>query len=197
MPQLDSDVFIYSNGNLATVSGGKWTKLSGFADLVVTSNQLQGAGGGNDKVGCITAFSGSATNHYSQITVGTNAAFAGPTVHSNTGNIFYLFELNINGTQCQITLCNGGYSALSTFTAQVVGGDVAYLEWVSGVLTAKINGVTKGSVSDSSIASGKPGIRIFDSGSSIIVNAWAAGDFSAGGSGKPTHYYQQQRRRAA
>lgn len=183
MPQLDSDAFTYSNGALATVSSAKWTKASLFADLNVTSNQLQGAGAGNDKVGVIATWGGSTTDQYSQVVVsGSSLAFAGPTVHSDGTGTFYLLELNVDGTHCQVTKCVAGtYTTLQQFVAQAVAGDIAYLEWVGGTLNAKINGVSIGTKADSAIASGKPGIRIFDSGSSVIVDDWAAGDFSAAG----------------
>jgi hypothetical protein len=181
MPQLDSDTFTgYSDGNLATVSAGKWTKLSGFNDLVVASEKVVGAGAFSDAAAVITSWAGSTTDQWSSWIVGGGSAFNGPTVHSDGASTFYVLEVNINGTQCQVTKCVGGsFTALAQFTGQAFGGDVVYLEWVAGVLTAKINGVSIGTHSNSDIASGKPGGRLFDLGTTNM-DGWAGGDFGGG-----------------
>jgi hypothetical protein len=101
-------------------------------------------------------------------------------VHSDGTSTFYVLEVNNDASHCQVTKCvAGAYTALAQFVGQAAAGDVAYLEWVAGVLTAKINGVSIGTHSNSDIASGKPGGRLFDLGTTTM-DTWAAGDFATG-----------------
>lgn len=179
MPQLDSDAFTYSNGNLATVSSGKWTKLSGFSDLVVSSNAVTGSGENGD---VISSWSGSTTDQYSQVTLATANVDGGPTVRSDGASTFYLLDTQGPGNGWVIFRVTGGsfVSIGGSSTLTIADGDTAYLEMQGSTLVAKHNGTVVITVPDeTSIASGKPGI--FISGSTLVVDNWAAGDFSAGG----------------
>lgn len=175
MPQLDSDTFTYSNGNLATVSSAKWTKLSGFNDLVVASNQVTGSG---DAGSVITSWSGSTADHYSQVLVATNADDGGPTVRSSATNTFYLLDIN-SGTSWHVYRAPA-FTDLGNATATAANGDTAYFEMQGTTIISKLNGVTVNNITgESTIASGKPGIWI--SGGSLLLDTWVAGDFAAGG----------------
>lgn len=206
MPQLDSDAFTYADGALATVSAAKWTdagtgQVSGGSDNRVVSNAIQGLAVANvDRLSVITAWTGSTTDQYSAITLtntGSAVAFCGPCIHMNALGTFYVFEMNCSGTDSRFSKCvTGAYGVISQFALQFTTGDICLLQWVSGTLTVFKNGVNSGSVADSSIASGKPGIRTWnnDAGVTPKFDSWTAGDFSASG-GKPTTYYAQQTRK--
>ena len=165
--QIASDNFnSYSNGDLTTVSGGKWTAGSGNFDVL--SHQVQsnytstftnlarwtGAGSFND-------------NQYSRLTI---IAFSGswqsmgPAVRVNsglsTGYVTYWTGTNTVGLG---KLVSGSWTTLNDTCGTVVVNDVIELD-VTGsstsVLTVKKNGATLCTYSDSSspITTGTPGL---------------------------------------
>lgn len=183
MPQLDSDTFTYSNGNLATVSSAKWTALSGFLDGVVASNEVIGSGS-SDNADVITSWSGG-NDHYSEVTfhaAGTFPSFpSGPTVRSNAVDAAYLLAV-VNGSISVYKM--PAFTVLAGPTVVTTAdGDVWRIEATGGATTTlKVyrNGVQQGSnITDSSSAltTGKPGI--FANGATCTpLTAWAAGNFS-------------------
>jgi hypothetical protein len=187
MPQLDQDSFTYSDGALAGASGAKWTKLSGFTDVSVASNQVTGNGG--NCVAVITTWSGSTTDQYSQITTATSAAPAdngGPTVRSNAVDTFYLCYGGFNaGSQYSAYKCVGGvYTSIGTAGGTPSSGDVVYIEMQGSTIVCKENGGTIITVSsESSIASGKPGIQT--NAAAAKSDDWVAGDFAVGDTSTP------------
>lgn len=181
MPQLDSDTFTYSDGNLATVSSGKWTKLSGMADCVVVSNAIRGTGA--DSVDVITSWSGSTGDQWSQATlVTTNGDDGGPTVRSDATSTFYgVHSAGATGWGIYRVL-TGGFTRIAGYSGSADNSDVAYLEIQSTTLIMKeggSGGTTVLTITDSNIASGKPGMWMFSTGSRYDL--WSAGDFSGGG----------------
>lgn len=193
MPQLDSDAFTYSDGNLATVSGGKWTQLSSFADVQVASNKVQSVPG-VDAAAEITSWAGSATDHYSQVVVSGTIEFSGPTVRSNGVGSFYLVDPRANGDLVLYYVNAGSFNQIDvTNVGSIVAGDVVYLEAQGTTLVAKVNGVTKITKTDASLATGKPGIRCYSTNPQL--DSWAAGDFGAGASGIVPITMSQRRRR--
>lgn len=177
MPQLDSDAFTYSNGNLATASAAKWTKLSGFSDCVVASNQLSGSGGG-DAGDVITSWAGNAADQYSQLTLAASADSGSPTVRSDAASTFYMAERFAGVTIWRVV--GGSFTSIGTASVTWANGDVHYLDMQGTTLVCKQNGTVVATVlGENSIPSGKPGIWI--SGTAYVVDDWAAGDFAGGG----------------
>ena len=180
MPELDTDTFAYSAGALETTSSGKWTKLSGLAALTTTgaSGEVHGAASQNSAE-VITNWTGSTTNQYSETVVSSASADGGPTVLSDATSTFYLLDIQ-SASVGKIYKCVSG-----TFTEIASGnpggfndGDTFRLDIQSGVLHGYRNGAAAFiTIADSSIASGKPGIHMFDN--SMLITSWAAGDFGA------------------
>lgn len=198
MPELVTDAFTYSNGNLATVSGGVWTTLTAYTDFVVASNKVRGAAGVECAVE-ITTWAGSLTDQYAQcvITNNGNPVFCGPAILSNGVDALYVFDARIGtpGSQQILKLTTGPtYTPLgSAVNHTLAAGDTVYIERQAGVLVTKINGVTVNTETDGSpLVSGKPGMRAFADGS--FLDTWAAGDFAVAGGGQPTGHYDRMRR---
>lgn len=178
MAQLDSDVFTYSNGNLATVSSAKWTKLSGFADLVVASNQVRGAN--VDCIAVITTWPGSTTDQYAQMVLSTvSGDSGGPAIRCSAVDDGYIVS-HIGGTSFRVfKVVNGVFTNIGT-GGTPANGDLAYIELQGTTLILKQNGVTRITLpSESSIASGQPGAFSFDAIG--LLDSWAAGDFAVSG----------------
>jgi len=190
MGQLDSDTFPYAAGALETVSSGKWTRTS---DSGFTGIDCDGAGsvtghGNNDAVYIPTSWSGSTSDHYSEIKLGTLQNDGGPCVRVTDGTTttMYLADLDpatafptTNYTifmknSATFTAVSGGSGSINTFTV----GDVFRLEIQGTTLTLKQNGTVVKTCTDSTLATGKPGMHT-DS-TAIKYTDWAAGDFAGG-----------------
>lgn len=186
MAERDTDPFTYGDGNLATVSSGKWTALSAFLDCVVASNEVIGAST-TDHADVITSWA-FGNDQYSEVTfhgpVGYGSFPAGPTVRSNAVDAAYLLAvLNTNWTVYKMP----AFTVLAGPTAVTpADGDVWRIEATGGATTTlKVyrNGVQQGSnITDSSSAltTGKPGI-FANRNTCTPMTAWAAGDFSTPG----------------
>lgn len=178
MPQLDSDSFTYSDGALATVSGGKWSNLSGKGNLTVGGNLIDNPGG-VESAAVITTWSGSTTAQYSQVTY-IGAGEGGPSILSNDSDDFICVDF-VPGDAAYVFECvNGTLNALGdplTLGDTIDTGDVFYIEIQGTTITVKQNGVTLGTrTASGTITSGKPGIFNYAG----QFDNWAAGDFGGG-----------------
>jgi len=120
---------------------------------------------------CVAYWNSSSFNsdQYSQIyihtRVGTSPNSGGVTVRcANTANTFYLYQYAASTYKQNVYKCvNGTYTKLGSDYADTLdAGSTMKLVVEGTTLTPYINGVAKATRSDSSIASGSPGIRIDD-----------------------------------
>lgn len=178
MPQLDSDAFTYSNGNLATVSSAKWTKLTGMTDITVATNAVRGSGA--DCAAQITTWSGSTTSQYAQIVMTTKAADEGALLLFGNGvsTYYYIRGDGANGIDVY-KVVTGSFTQVHGFGGSYVNGDTVYAENQAGNFNIKVNGASAYTFTDTAITSGKPGVGAFSA--SGLFDDWAAGDFAAGG----------------
>lgn len=186
---MASETFTAANGtNVSTLSN--WNVGNG--DIIVTTNAARANTGGsgphywytgtfaNDQYAEVTY--SDATNTHGQI---------GPSVRksANTTITLYGFEIFSTGSEFYKRV-SGTYTALGagggfdTFT--LANGDVFRLEGSGSTITPKKNGATaaQGAVTDSSIASGQPGLGGWSDGSgSVGADTWEGGDLSSGVTG--------------
>lgn len=179
MPQLDSDSFTYSNGNLATVSSAKWTKTTDYADMVVDTNAIKGVG--DDCSGIITSWSGSTTNQYSQVTVVIRIGDdGGPAVRMNDEGDGYHLHVGGAGNSALYKRTNNAFAQIAAAIYGVANGDIVYIEMQGNVITCHLNADNTYIVytdNDTPIASGKPGVRGYSA--TTRLDSWLAGDFGS------------------
>lgn len=174
LQQLDADAFTYADGALATRSAGKWAPLSASLDLQVVSNRI--GVGAADGVDVIAAFLGDSSNHWSQATMAVAGTVGGgPSVCSDAVNNAYLLYLDASTMQIYKDVA-GVTSLISSVSATKADGDVLRLERQGLALITYKNDVPISSVSDGSLAVGKPGLWISITSVSRFDD-WSGGDF--------------------
>jgi hypothetical protein len=180
MPQqFDADTFTYANGNLATVSSGKWTMDTWFStDLVVSGNAITGVAASGSRSDVITSWAGSTTDQWADLKIasGSGSGSPGPVVRSNGAGTYYFVTCNIGGTPTLQRATGNSAFALAGGTHVVAVGDVLRLEAQGTTLRVFVNGVLDITFTDTNIASGKPGV--YGTIATIFGDNWAAGDFS-------------------
>ena len=178
--QLVYDPFTYSDGALATVSGGLWTDCSGFAAIQVASVGVSSyaVGPGTNAAAVLTTWAGSATDQYAQHNY--HGAEGGLTLRSDNADNFifvsfqpgggvYIFEV-IGGTLNQL----GATLPLAT---EMVYPDRLYAEIQGTTILAKQNEIILGTrEATGAIGAGKPGFFLVGS---AACDDWEAGDFQA------------------
>lgn len=159
-----TDFFPYTNGELASVSGGNWTTVNGNMQVishVISNNQTAGYG--------LYSWSGVGSFNANQFATVTFTALGnddmGPGVRTSTsgGNQGYGADCAVGA--CRITkVVNGVQTNLTSFTGILAPGDVIRLE-ASGtsptVLTLKKNGAVLQTYTDSTApitSAGTPGL---------------------------------------
>ena len=183
MTQLASDNFTRANGAL----GANWGSLTGVGAPDIESNQARmpastGFGGALTEVGTWTSITG----QYSEITVGSVVCSV---TDEGVGAIIRApFSGNLNGYISQSNavetrlykVVNGTFTQLGSNGPAVTTGDVIRITGSGTTISVAKNGTTIISVTDSSVASGTPGIWTTDAGGRGSISLWAAGDLTAG-----------------
>lgn len=111
----------------------------------------------------------------------TAACYLATTAPDISSTTLQLYKIDNTGTYTQI-------GANITLGASMAGGDVMELDVVGTGLTVKYKGATVRSVTDSTLATGQPGLGAWaqNSGSNIVlISAWSAADIVAGSSSDP------------
>ena len=183
MGQIATDDFTRADSGTL---GANWTKLSGFSDLRITSNACKASVSSPD---CVDAYTGSGSvslDQYSQCTI-NNENDGGPTVRSDTNSTFYL--LDTISTNYTVYKCiSGSFTQINQVSVTGVSGDTAYIEVQGTTIVTKQNGTTRNNFTDSAIngsSVGGPYPGLHCSGSGLVEDLFAMGDFAAASSVKP------------
>lgn len=174
MGQLAADNF--NRANSGTL-GANWTKLSGFSDLTIVSNQCKASAG----TSCVDAYTGSgavAVDQYAQCIM-MPANDGGPTVRSNTTSTFYLLDYESNAFNVYKCI-SGSFTELNSVAVTPNNGDTLYIEVQGTTIITKQNGTTRNNFTDSaingtSVGGPYPGLYAFSD--SIILDDFAMGNF--------------------
>jgi hypothetical protein len=174
MASLASDNFNRSNSSLTT----PWiNSAGGFGSLAINTNVVGTNSGANADSEAV--YDGGITwpnDQYAEVVITTlGGADGGPCIRAGSGDGYFCtaftgstIELfRISGFAGIATYNGGGYSL----------NDVIRIEAQGTTIRVKQNGVTRITVTDSSVASGKPGIHLFDG--TMRVDTFDAGDFLA------------------
>jgi hypothetical protein len=187
---LASDDFNRAN---ASTLGANWSAAPGHSQLKISGNSaVADLSNTADQVSVYTALGAWPNDQWSsaQISASSNANAGGDQgaaviVRTNTNNYsgyWGVVDRAASSNWGVFRQVNGTYTHLTGGTTTWADGDTFEIDVVGSTITFKKNGATLGSVSDSSIASGQPGVGYSGTESSsaaISFDNWTGGDFSS------------------
>lgn len=161
-----SDNFTYSNGNLETVSGGKWVKHSTYTDLIVTNNALDMPAASAESAAYWVS-TDLTDDHCSQITiVAVGTGNSSPTVRvSTTDKQHYRIA---GGVLSYVNASGSTSSMVAAFTPTT--GDIVKLCAKGSTISAQRNSDAPISVTDTRLTTGKAGI--FERYQDTVLDNW-------------------------
>ena len=172
--------------------GGVWSALGAYWQTTHKANGLGSAVLNNDCARRYTGVTFSA-DHYSEITIASMPTggqlyfhYCFARMNATAGCYLYTTSADVSLATLQLWRISdaGAYTQLGTNItagANLVAGDVLRLEVVGTQLTAKLNGVTVRTTTDSTFSTGQSGAGGWaQTGSDVLyTSAWAAADIVA------------------
>lgn len=191
--QLAADSFNRPNAALTTATANLWKTLSTANSCNIVSNGLQCQVLNALSANFYSGIGQWSADQYSEVTILTlnNAnAFFSPLVRcSSSAFTDYLLLISGPFASAQFTFYKriaGTTTALSSamnFPTTLKSGDVIRFAAQGTILSVYQNGTLAGSISDGSITTGFPGVRVYvQTGgvlSDVVVSGWAAGYLAA------------------
>ena len=165
--------------------GGKWSTVSGFNNFKLLSKKIYTASGGNSEVGMYWNSDSFNNDQYSQARLGANSAsnqwsqkaLVRSSASAKTTYMFgnddgsnYLFQKYVAGTNTQLG---------SSVSQSAVLNDLIKVTVTGTTIEGFINGVSQGTRTDSSIASGAAGLAVYY-GASAWGPTWEGGNVGGG-----------------
>lgn len=174
-----SDNFTRAN---APTLGANWSSQTGSSFGIATNAAVNQ--GGFSVAADYWSANTFGNAQFSQVTITTlnGSNWSGTIVRAATGGVNTNYSFQSNGssgtgnTFIRKTV-TGTDTEILAISTTVANGDVLYLQIQGTTLIAKKNGVTVGTVTDSSISTGYPGITGY--GGSDILNTWSGGDLTS------------------
>lgn len=185
-----TDNFNRADGGL----GANWTTNALYGAPQIVSNQLSNDAGTKGAYYTGVAF---ANDHYAQAKLVANLVGVSVRVVNTGGESnFYNFDANSGSGAIRIFKYknNVGATVLTSDTITVNANDVLYLEAVGSALTAKINGSTVLTTSDSEFTTGSPGIFLGNTGADVLDD-FEGGDTGGGATTAIPVFMNQYRQR--
>lgn len=181
-----TDNFNRADGGL----GANWTTRTdggNTGSLVISTNKVVVNANFQDSVAYWSADS-FPDDQYSQAVFtlggGGNSGTAGIAVRITTSGTlkYYDIELSTGAFSSGIVYYDGTTWNTLTTTTSAANGDLIRFEVTGTTLTAKVNGTTLSTTTDANIASGSPGMHIYDENSGTFWDDWLGGPISSGAS---------------
>jgi hypothetical protein len=185
LPVIDN--FPYSDGDLATISSGKWATAPGFGGLTVSTNKLLNTASAWNC--CYWTADSFNNNQYSLCLLIDSGGWLGPAVRiaaAGSGNMYFIMPGDPlpNGVRF-FKVINGSFTQLgSTVSRTNVDGEIWKLSISGTTLTANIAGVDVATQdAGSELTSGYAGITICTSYKTM--DNWEGGNVGVGGGSTP------------
>lgn len=179
---VESESFTASNGtDITSVGSSIWAYGNGSSGkLFVTSNALRPIV--NEVIAWFARRAGTFTDdQYAQGTLTrlVNLGWAGVCVRANTAGTAYILMASSTG-YLVVRRVSFGYVQIGGASRSFSVGDIIRLEASGTTLTAKVNGATLVTITDSNIASGNPGVACMGESATdySAIDDWEGGDLA-------------------
>lgn len=173
---VETDPFTYSNGVLATVSGGDWVTVFGSADVV--SNAVTNNGSGTEDWSVRATTFGQAQYAEVQTTLGTDYCETGVVLRSSnsvrTGYSYVWAQVPATYDIYEVTA--GSYVSIASVAATTTGTRRLRFEAEGSALRGFADGSFTISTTDSSLTGSHVGLISFFDGSTAVQDNWEGGD---------------------
>jgi hypothetical protein len=171
--------------------GANWTEL--VDGLKVASNRCAAV---NDNVYQPAYYSGSSwgSDQSAQVTLGASFTDAGPVINAGPGNNYYMGMASASAGMRIYRVDSGSFTLLDGIGGSVTTGDLIKLGRSGGTVTYYKNGVSQGSVSDSTYTGGSPGLYLRNNTSGESLDDWVGTGESGGGGAKAPPVFRRSQR---
>ena len=182
---MATDNFTASNGTELTGYSANWSLGNALSsDFVIDTNALRTPFSRGIALHAYRNDGSFANDQYAEakiVQVGSASQYMGVCVRAGNGDAYAFAVDGINYLMWKL-IGFGGYTELAYAPLAVSAGDTIRLEASGTTLTAKKNGATVTTVTDSALTSGRPGVAGqggASSGTYTLLDDWVGDDLSA------------------
>ena len=182
---MATDAFTGTNGTELPTYSANWSLGNALSsDFVIDTNSLRTPFSRAISLHAYRNDGSFANDQYAEakiVQVGSASQYMGVCVRSGNGDAYAFVVDGINYLMWKL-IGYGGYTQLAFAALAVVAGDTIRLEASGTTLTAKLNGSTVTTVTDSALTSGRPGVAGQGgaaSGTYTLLDDWVGDDLTA------------------